>query len=436
MNHQAVSLVFLLLMLSTTSNFAFGLELGVATHFGQGRGAAAFTFKWLKSAAMTSFRDEIYWGNVEFQPGKFSPDAKAQSSLKAFAEAKAKGINPILILSYGNPLYDGGTQPYTQKGRAGFAAYAAWLCKQLKDKVEYFEVWNEWNLGTGTSPKKQSFGSPENYVKLASVTYDAIKQENPATKVVVGAIGDDPEWAWLNKALKAGLLKKADGVSVHLYNHSIPKSQAGAAEIIRRLRDLQALLRANNGGIPMPIYVTETGWPTHWGLTGVSERVTAEQDTRLLLEAHTLEDLAGIWWYELIDGGDNPFEREYRFGLLTTSLQEKPAACRLLSLIPFLRQAKLTQNLSHGNAQALLFTGEAGKALLAVWAGDGYTDAVTDVEIHGNFGNAKAFDQDCGDRVTTGIKKTTATTIQIQAGSYPTLMWVRADSNLTKIVLK
>lgn len=438
MNHKTVSLIFfLLIMLGTTDNFVFGLELGVGTHFGQGRGDSAFAFTWMKSAGMTSFRDEIYWGSIESQPSKFTLNANAQLSFNAFSEAKAKGINPILILGYGNPLYDNGSQPSSNKGRAAFAAYAAWLSQHLKDKVEYFEIWNEWNLGAGTVPKNIDYGSPDNYVKLTSVTYDAIKKENPATKVIVGAIGNDlEEWSWLKAAIKAGLLKKADGISVHLYNHSMPKSQAGAAEIIKRLRDLQTLLRNKNGGMPVPIYITETGWPTHWGLTGVSERVAAEQDARLLLEAYTLEDLAGIWWYELIDGGNNPFERENRFGLLTTSLQEKPTGCRLLSLIPFVKQAQLTQNIGKGNTRALLFTDKAKKALLAVWAGNGYTDTVTEVEIHGSFGNAKAFDQDCGDRVTTGLKKTTANTIQIQAGSYPTLVWVGAETKLTKIVSK
>lgn len=427
----------LLLILSTISQSALTLELGVGTHFGQGHGNQAFAFKWITDAGMTSFRDEIYWNNVEFTPGTFAPDDKAKAALKAFSEAKEYGINPILILSYGNQLYDNGTQPFTDRGRKAYAAYAKWLAGQLNGKVELFEVWNEWNLGTGTSPEKLDYGNPVDYVKLASVTYDAIKKANPAAKVIVGAIGDDmEEWTWLKAAINAGLLKKADGVSVHLYNHSLPKNQAGAAEIIQRLKTLQTILRTNNNGIPVPIYVTETGWPTHWGLKGVSGQTAAEQNARLLLEAFTLEDLAGIWWYELVDGGNNPIERENRFGLLTTSLQEKPAGCRLNSLIPFIKQSSLSQKMSHGNAHALLFKGKAERALLAVWAGIGYSGAANDLEIQGTFNNTKVFDTDCGDRVTAGFKDATPTTIKIEASSYPTLLWVRADSKLTQIVTK
>lgn len=437
MKNLAKQATFLLLAFCTVSNNAFALELGVGTHFGQGRGDPAFAFEWIKSTGMTSFRDEIYWNSVELQLGKFTPDVKAQFSLQAFSDAKAKGMNPMLILSYGNPLYDGGTQPYSDRGRTAFAAYASWLVKQLKDKVEYVEIWNEWNLGAGTFPKKLDYGRPVDYVKLVGVTYDAVKQQNPIAKVIVGAIGDDLEdWAWLKEAIKAGLLKKTDGISVHLYNHSMPKRQAGANEIITRLRSLENLLRERNGGIPIPIYVTETGWPTDWGLSGVSETVAAEQNARLLLEAHTLKDLAGIWWYELVDGGDSPINREDRFGLLNTAMQEKSAGCRLHSLAPFVEQSELTQNISNGNAQALLFRNKAGMALLAVWTGHGYVDTATDLEVQGSFNDVKAFDKDCGDRVIAGFKGATANTIQIQANSYPTLVWVGADANLTKIVLK
>ena len=433
---QKKAAVILLILFALNQN-TLAFEFGVGTHFGQGKGNPSVAFKWLTDAGMTSFRDEIYWKNLELEPGKIAPNAKALLSIKVFTEANQHDFNPVLILSYGNPIYDKGSQPSSEKARKGFAAYAKWLAGKLKGKVEYFEVWNEWNLGTGTSPVKLDYGNPVDYVKLASVTYDAIKKANPAAKVIVGAIGDDmEEWSWLKAAINAGLLKKADGVSVHLYNHSMPKNKAGAAEIVQRLRTLQTLLRKSNGGVAVPIFVTETGWPTHWGFTGVSEQVAAEQNARLLLETQTLEDLAGIWWYELNDGGKNPIEPEHRFGLLTTSLKEKPAGCRLRSLIPFIKQSSLHQDISDGNARALLFKGKTEHALLAVWAGIGYSGAVNDLEIQGTFNNAKVFDTDCGDRVTAGFKGATPTTIKIDASSYPTLIWVRADSKLTKIVTK
>jgi polysaccharide biosynthesis protein PslG len=427
------------------------MELGVGTHFGQGKGDPEFSFEWIKSAGMNSFRDEIYWDHVEYQPGKFMPNRNASKSLQAFSDAKDTGINPLLILSYGHTFYDGGSQPYTAKGRSAFARYAGWLAKQLNGKVEYFEIWNEWNGGVGTYPKKVNYGSPLDYVKLADASYSEIKRVNPAAKVIVGALSDDLKgWPWLTEAIKAGLLKRADGVSVHLYNHSMAASEAGASEIIDRVRTLQSLLRASNGGKPMPIYVTETGWPTHIGWTGVSEQVEAEQDARLLLEAQTVEDLAGIWWYELVDGGDNPIEREHRFGLLRTSLKEKPAACRLRSLVPFIKQSILVQDISKDDAHALMFKGKDGRNLLAVWVGSGYTNAVSNIEITGSFASVKAFDKVCGDRVIDGfkgwsakscddqvinvLKDMKADAIQIEAGSYPTLVWVDGNAKLTGII--
>jgi polysaccharide biosynthesis protein PslG len=42
--------------------------------------------------------------------------------------------------------------------------------------------------------------------------------------------------------------------------------------------------------------------------------------------------VAGVWFYELQDGGDDPANREHRFGLLRRDGSEKPAGCALREL--------------------------------------------------------------------------------------------------------
>ena len=439
-NYYSKSAIFLFLVIAFVFNNAFALELGVGTHFGQGRGDPASAFAWMKSAEMRSFRDEIYWNNIEHNPGQFQPSPNAIKSLQAFSNSNIAGINPILILSYGNPLYDNGLQPYTSAGRNAFAAYTRWIAQQLNGKVNYFEVWNEWNIGTG-SPSG-ALKSPTDYTLLASAAYDAIKSVNSANKVIVGAVGDDlNNWSWTRAAVNAGLLRKADGVSVHLYNADWGgNSQFGSHELVDRLAALQVILRAANGGKAMPIYVTETGSSTNIGTSkplGVPETVQAEQYARFVLESQTITDLAGIWFYDLVNDGTDATDRESNFGLLRTNLTEKPAGCRLRSLVPFVRQASLTQKVSNGNAQALKFTGKDGRTLLAVWAGDnygdGYTDPVSDIVVTGNFASVTAFDQVCGDRVIDGFKGASTNSIKIQAGSYPTLVWVDSNATITGI---
>jgi len=449
-NTKTKSAIFLLLIIAFIFNTGFAFELGVGTHFAQGRGDPTTAFEWMKSAEMKAFRDEIYWDSVEHQRGVFEPNENAHKSLQAYSGAKSAGINPILTLSYGNPLYDNGLQPYTTEGRVAFAEYARWLAEQLNGKVNYFEIWNEWNMGTGTNPRLLSsvpvnyvHKDPLNYVKLASAAYDAIKSVNPADKVIVGAVGDDlNNWSWTRAAVNAGLLAKADGVSVHLYNADWGgNSQFGSHELVDRLAALQVILRAANGGKAMPIYVTETGSSTNIGTSkplGVPENVQAEEYARFVLESKTITDLAGIWFYDLVNDGTTAAEREQNFGLLRADLTEKPAGCRLRSLAPFVRQASLTKKVSNGNAQALMFTGKDGRTLLAVWAGDnygdGHTDPVSHIVVTGSFASVTAFGQACGDRVMDGFKGASANSIKIQAGSYPTLVWVESGANLTGIV--
>ncbi|WP_174626279.1 hypothetical protein [Candidatus Methylobacter favarea] len=49
-------------------------------------------------------------------------------------------------------------------------------------------------------------------------------------------------------------------------------------------------------------------------------------------------------------------------------------------------------------------------------------------------GGGTHFGQGRGDRVIDGFKGASANTIQIQAGTYPTLIWVEGDARLSGIL--
>lgn len=166
---------FCALIIAFVFNNGFAFELGVGTHFGQGCSYPTSTFECMKSAEMSSFRDEIYWDSVEHQTGVYGPNKNELKFCRYILTPGGTGINPVLVLSYGNQLYDDGPQPYTAAGRSAFAAYADWLATQLKGKVVNFEIWNEWNSGFGTN-SKIIFGNSVNYVKLARTSYNAIKE--------------------------------------------------------------------------------------------------------------------------------------------------------------------------------------------------------------------------------------------------------------------
>jgi hypothetical protein len=346
-------------------------HLGVGTHFGQTAKTPPDLYlteqgkRWFDST-----RDEVYWGDVEREQGEFVIWGKALQSLnqlKAFADA---GEPPVVVLSYGNRMYDGGSQPYTEEGRAAFARYAAWIARQMGNKPVYLEIWNEWNQGSGAKPPRKT-GSPSDYVALVKAARKAIKAVNPQAIVVGGALADDlGGWPWLKAALDAGLLGVSDAISVHLYNYSAGLRKGGDAEFIARLRELDGLLTQANRGRPVPVLVTEIGWPNHQGKGQVSLDVSAAMAVRFLVSSMSIKSLEGIWLYELFDGGTRTDEREDNFGLLYRDGRDKPVACAVRALRPLLRGAKLTQSSAQGALQHHAFDLPDGRKLEASWLAD------------------------------------------------------------------
>lgn len=364
-NRLLISIVYVAASINSTV-LADELTVGVGTHFGFGREYIGEFEAWAKNEDITSFRDEMLWGELESDFGKISIKGRSVKTLEATQRLAKLGLTPLLIASYGNRLYDGGSQPYSDQGREAFANYASFAAKQLN--APFVEIWNEWNIGGGTKPRISS-GSVNDYLKLSQEVYKKIKLTNPKAKVLVGALGDDyPNWKWAREAMAAGLLKVADGLSVHLYNYALSREKGGAEELIRRLDALANISKEYNGGSYFPIYITEVGWPNHIGLTRTTEEDASRDAGLLLLLAKARAHIKGIWFYEYRDSGNDPLEKEHHFGLVTIQNQEKPVSCTIKTFSKLLRNASYFQEFTDKAAnQYMIFNMQDGRKLLAVW---------------------------------------------------------------------
>lgn len=324
--NKSIIAVLSFLSFFAASTRADNFYLGYGTHFAQGRTEAAPFNRVQVSDGLNTHRDEVYWSHVEVVRGVFSPNQNSQRSIDVFRAESQAGRHPLALLSYGNPHYDGGSQPSTASGRDGFASYASWVTSRLYPYgVKKYEIWNEWNIGAGTKPKVR-FGDPRNYVDLVKHTRRAIKAVAVDAHVIVGALADDlPGWPWLQRTIGYGLLDYSDGISVHLYNHSVEESQAGVPEMIARLNSLNLLL--DKAGRPShPIYITEVGWPTV-PKGGFSHESAASQAFAFAMEASLIPNVKGIWFYEMYDGGSDAYDREHNFGAYARNGMPKPLAC-------------------------------------------------------------------------------------------------------------
>ena len=95
---------------------------------------------------MNSVRADTGWNAVEIRRGVY----RIPSAWDEFVDkARKRGIDPLLVPEYGNKFYDDGKLPRSPDAIDGFVRFAAFVVKHFGSRVRYYEVWNEWNTGTG-----------------------------------------------------------------------------------------------------------------------------------------------------------------------------------------------------------------------------------------------------------------------------------------------
>lgn len=371
MKHTFPSLVFLVLLLTgllaaggaTGAPVAAPLDaaplpapLGVNIHFADARGHEQ-DLELLARLGVRWVRMDLSWGSVEREKGVYSLDGYVRLT-EALA---AKGIRPLYILDYGNPLYEGGLPPKTPEGIAAFARFAGAAAERLKGRGVLYELWNEPNIPNFWKPAPD----PAAYVALMRPAAAAVRAADPRA-VLVGPASSTIDLSFLEAIFKGGYLDLVDGVSVHPYRSGPPET---AVPEYGRLRALIARYAAP--GRRVPVLSGEWGYSS----TNVSEEVQANYLARQWL-VNAWQDIRLSIWYDWKNDGPDPKEPEHRFGTLTQDLQPKPAFTAARELIAALSGYRCVKRLATTDPEhnfALLFSTPDGKQQkVAAWT----TDAV------------------------------------------------------------
>lgn len=281
---------------------------GIGTHLiGSADGAQKLDH--LRELGAGSFRDDVHWQDVERTSQVFAAPATWDHFV---AEASQRHLTPLLILDYGNPLYDAGERPTSERGIAAFATYAGFIASHFKSAHAIYEVWNEWHMRSREDVRA--------YVALLAASHDAIKRSDPGAVVIGGGFNVGAVDA-LETFVAEGGLRHLDGLSIHPYVHcERSRGSQGFMDLVIRMA------RLGQSPDALPLYITEAGWPTHRGDCGISEELAAEHLARAYLIARCLPRVAGLWWYDLKDDGPDRREREQNFGLLAVDWRPKAAA--------------------------------------------------------------------------------------------------------------
>ena len=131
------------------------------------------TIPLLSDMGTKMLRDECFWKDYEKEKGVYKLD---DNYVNYIDEAVSQGIEPLIILDFGNKLYTGSDSDYpkTDIQIAAYGEYVYHLVSDLKGKVQYFEVWNEF----------ETSGSGTEYAKILKTAYTRAKAANPNVKII------------------------------------------------------------------------------------------------------------------------------------------------------------------------------------------------------------------------------------------------------------
>jgi len=158
---------------------------------------------------------DTVWSCIEKQTGRYTYDVQ-DKVIQAFLE---KGITPIVFIGGGNFLYTEGLVGYHPFSRPGakeaFLKYVENMVEHYKDKIFYWEVWNEVNHKNfwKTGPNAEEYG------RLLSDVSDIIrKHQGDKAKIIAASLaGIDINYA--EQLMRTCARGKFDILSVHPYNY-------------------------------------------------------------------------------------------------------------------------------------------------------------------------------------------------------------------------
>lgn len=308
------------------------MAVGVGVHPVTFNGTPDKLVELLKNYNVETIRTDYPWRNVEKEKDRFAPgNEKLELFLKI---ASANGIKPLLILDYGNPLYEKMSEdnpqgkPTSDTTISAYTKYAEWTTNHFGNKVDTYEIWNEWIQGAGKKNRIDavSEASAINYSKMVVATCNAIKKIDKSKKVIIGSTSasNPSELRWLTMVLaQDGVLSCIDGISLHIYGFSIRQKLSPQKTIFPVIVFQNYLKNKFNLKSDMPLYITEIGVPSVEG-TSYNEIDIKNYFTTVLEEFNKLGYVKGVWWYDFIDDGNDKKNKEHNFGIMTQEFHPKP----------------------------------------------------------------------------------------------------------------
>ena len=228
------------------------------------------------------------------------------------------GITPWMSLSFGNPLYMDGAKPipphdnyfysptrFGEKGINGWINYCKAMTEHFKDRITYWEIWNEPNAGFMRQPQditRMILETPDTYAELVAISEKAIHSIQPEAKIIGGSVSGGRYYSlqYISGLFRCGIAEHIDIFSYHPYG-AIP--ELCYPEIIEKIRELIA-----QSGKKISLWQGENGRPSDTRLTKRGWKTTEGSQARYLTRRYLTDLRLGLEmssYFQMCDLGNN-----------------------------------------------------------------------------------------------------------------------------------
>src|SRR5882724_3597591 len=273
-------------------------------------------FKWIRIGQYENSSDRTSWDWIEQRRGVFSSSPELEDAVDSLVD---NGMQVQVQLLYGNVMYTSPSgkrpdtsvpepgsfhnddrslysvywPPTTPEQIAAFNRYSAWMVNHFRDRIHYWALWNEQDIGYWNP-----WGNPEQYGKLLASFIPAVRGADPSAKVIYGGQAD-PSSEFTQKALDT--CKCAPGIDVYAYHtypgygqNLNPESMDYGAYLNESPRALRDLVTHSPGIKPdIPFFDDEFNSIPSW--IGSDESVQAKYVPRGLIYNHAAGVKTFVW---------------------------------------------------------------------------------------------------------------------------------------------
>lgn len=279
------------------------------------------TVRLMKEAGVGMVRLDFLWQDVEPQMGKFDFE-----KMDRLVDLLSKNDIKILGMLQYNVSWASGAAWNKAPSKKFFTLYARAVVARYKDRVKYWEIWNEPDQATYWAPQDDM----KSYVELLKAVYPALKEEDPTCTVVLGGLSGGCVLP-MRRIYKNGGGLFFDVVNLHPFVN--PLSPDPIEQVAAIYRGVYRLMEANCDA-EKPIWFTEIGAPgvpkdrttKDWWLgKNSNEAEQAEWVTTLYTEALKWKGVKKIFWAFFRDTPEHFLTGTDYFGLVRKDFSKKPA---------------------------------------------------------------------------------------------------------------